>query len=327
MRRMSVLIIVVLISSLPSLASLPEYTTENTLDVSIDPESAWSEDYNVTAFGLITVSARPENSSNVYHLTILNGTSYLIISRYNVTGDTFFNFMYEGLFRIYIWNVGEEQLIVDLSLNSDRLYEAEEVGYNFDFEENRCLQITVLSNQDYIIPIGNLTKGEYKIKVSTYDDNGKLKFYLANLNPAEEANWKENATSVSWTEYMTDDFQIDENYNWIVLSSEDGYEHTVTLVMIYNEDTSLRTQDVIVMVALFSALLLLLTTQASSRKNRRSRKSYYSTKPSREEVQKQLHLVSQVDIRHEGGRYVYIPPDLTEPDLLDEGLVDKEEKD
>ncbi|MHA1200089.1 MAG: hypothetical protein ACTSQF_12230, partial [Candidatus Heimdallarchaeaceae archaeon] len=72
------------------------------------------------------------------------------------------------------------------------------------------------------------------------------------------------------------------------------------------------------------ALLLLLITQVSNRKKRKSRKSYYSTKPSRKDVQKQLHLVSQVDIRHEGGRYVYMPPDMTNPELLDEGLVEDE---
>ncbi len=282
LKRTSVLFLFVLISSLPALADINEEPTKNELAISIDPASAWSEDYNVTALGLISVSATPYNSSYPYHFTIHNGTNYQILSRYNVTGELFFNFIWEGIFRAYLWNPGGEELDVDFSLYSDDVLDAEGFGYYFDFEENRCLQATVLSYTDFILPISHLERGEYKIKISTFEDNANLKFYLSDLNPSEEENWKDNATAVTWNEFMEKNFQVDEGYDWIVLSSLDGYSHTIILVMIYLGGNGLKTQDTIIIVVLVAALILLFSTQISNRKKKKNRKNYYSTKPSRQ---------------------------------------------
>lgn len=298
----------------------------NKLNIIINPTSAWSEDFNVTALGLISVRCIPANASYRYHLTIHNGTNYQIISRSNITGEIFFNFIWEGLFRAYIWNPGEEVLEIDLGLDSDRLTDTEDFGYTFDLDENRCIQTTVAAFTERILYIDKIERGNYKIKLSSFDDDSNLKFFLSDVNPLTETDWKDTAKVVSWSEFMEKDFQIGEGYNWIVLSSLDGAAHTVTVVMIYLGGEGLRTQDMIVAIVLVSALILLLVTQATNKKKRKSRKSYYSTKLSRQEVQKQLHLSSQVDIRYEGGRYVYVPPDLTNPELLDEGSADDENK-
>ncbi len=300
--------------------------TVNKLNIIVDPASAWSEDFNATALGLISVRCIPGNASYLYHLTIHNGTNYQIISRSNITGDIFFNFIWEGLFRAYIWNPGEEELEIDLELNSDRLTDTEDFGYTFDFEENRCIQTTVAAYTERILYIDEIERGKYKIKLSAFEDDANLNFFITDVNPLIDTDWKDSATVVSWSEFMEKDFQIGERYNWIVLSSLDGAAHTVTVVMVYLGGQGLRTQDIVIAIVLVSALILLLLTQATNKKKRKNRKSYYSTKLSRQEVQKQLHLSSQVDIRYEGGRYVYVPPDLTNPELLDEGLVDDEEK-
>ena len=325
MKRAIILVIFVLTFSLPTLAGTQEESDNNKLNVVIDSASAWSDDFNVTAFGLISVNALTENSEFYYHITIHNATNYLVISRYNNTGDTYFNFLWEGLFRVYVWNPGTEQIEIDLSLHADSLFETEDFGYSFDFDENRCLQATVFSYTDFILPINQLERGTYEIRISTFVDDGSLSFYLSKLSPVDDPEWKGSATKISWMEHMTGEFQVLEDYNWIVLSSEDGSSHTVTLVMIYYKDTSIKPQNLIIGVALIVAVLLLTTTQVTNRRKKKERKNYYSPKPSREDVQKQLHLVSQVDIRHEGGRYVYIPPDLTEPDLLDEGKAGEDE--
>lgn len=326
MKKVSVLILLVLIFSLPTLAEVDNNATENELDVIVNPASAWSEDFNVTALGLISVSSSPNNVSYVYHLTIHNGTNYQILSRYNVTGDLFFNFIWEGIFRSYIWNPGGEVLEVDLELHSDALNDAEGFGYYFDFDENRCLQTTVPASSYQILSISHLERGEYKLKISSFEDNAKLSFYLSDLNPSVEPDWKDSAISVTWTEFLERNIQIEQGYDWIVLSSNDGYSHTVTLVMVYLGGPGLRTQDIVIAIAFVAALLLFFTTQVTNRKKRKNRRSYYSSKPSRKDLQKQLHLVSQVDIRHEGGRYVYLPPDVINPELLDEGIVEDEQQ-
>ena len=324
MKRILFLILLIVPFTNPTSAYIDTDPSINTIDESINPGSAYSEDLNVTALGLITVFTNPDNDSIVYHLTIHNATNYLVISRYNVTGDLTFNFLWEGIFRVYIWNPGETIFEIDIEFHSDAAIKAEGFGYYFEFDNNRCLETIVYAGAEKIISIAHLERGEYKIKISSYEDNAKLSFYLSNLDPAEETDWKDSAKSLSGREYLEKNMKIEKGYDWMILSSDDGYDHTIMLVMIYVAGIPLRTQDIVIAIALVSALLLLFTTQLSNRKKRKSRRSYYSTKPTKEEVQKQLHLVSQVDIRYEGTRYVYIPPDLTDPDLLDEGLVEDE---
>ncbi len=328
MKRALVLIFIMILTSFPVSAEIETEYDVDELKSSIDPLSAWSKNYNVTALALISVSTKPYNQSQLYHITIHNATNFYVISRYNVTGDLFFNFIWEGLFRAYIWNPGGESLEISIILNSDSLSDVEGLGYSFDFEDNWCLQTTVSSGINTILPISSLTRGNFKIKLSSFGDNSNLRLYLTNENPSEEPTWMDSAIVISWIEYTEQSVVLDEGYNWIVLTSLDGLSHTVVIVMIYESGLALKTRDIIIAVVFIGALILFLLNQVTSRKKRRHRKSYYSTKPSRTDVQKQLHLISQVDIRHEGGRYVYIPPELTNPDLLDEGLVErKKDKD
>ncbi|MHA1199776.1 MAG: hypothetical protein ACTSQF_10650, partial [Candidatus Heimdallarchaeaceae archaeon] len=210
MKRISILILLIVVFSLPTLADIDTNTTEDELDVIVNPATAWSEDFNVTALGLISVSTHPNNASYVYHLTVHNGTNYQILSRYNVTGELFFNFIWEGIFRSYIWNPGGEILELDLTLHSDALTDADGFGYSFDFDENRCLQTTVSASTDRVISISHMDRGEYKLKISTFEDNAKLNFYLSNLNPSEEPDWKDSAKSFTWTEFLEKTVEIEQ---------------------------------------------------------------------------------------------------------------------
>jgi len=96
----------------------------------------------------------------------------------------------------------------------------------------------------------------------------------------------------------------------------DNNNHDVVISLVFISRLKLKLRDAVIGLAFISSIIALISIRMKNKKRKRPKTDYYGPKQTPEEIQRKLHLVSQVDIRHEGGRYVYIPPDILDSRLL-----------
>jgi hypothetical protein len=278
----------------------------------IPGDSSVSYDLTSSSPTLISVFVKPNKTKHEYHVDVFDVDSGILLWRRNHEADLSFNYIYDSNSSVVIYNPLETSIEIQMTITFNSLQDREGSGYYFVSEENWCWEVSFSSTQSLIIPITNMQEGDYSIKISTYDDDGVVGVYLSKTDPTEE-NWYEDAFYFGATTYTEREYSIGKDEDWLVIFSLDSKPHDVTIIFTY-QGRQISITEIVVIIAFFSALFSLVVVRTKARKSKIRR--HYTREERRTKVSKQMILSSQIDIRHEGSRYVYIPPDVLEPDLV-----------
>jgi hypothetical protein len=316
MKKLWLFIIVLSLSFPPIQAKDNQRDSNHSVSVEIPAFDTWSFEIIEDELSLITIQTNVLTPPNTYHIFVQNASFYTIISRYNKTGDISFNFIWKGFYRVSVTNPGSSSLSINVDLSSDLLQEKSDEGYFFVSQDNWSIQQRVSNSSLTIVSVKSLERGNYTLRFSILKGNGLVKFYSSKKNPTNSDNWKDTADSFSWSDSTKRFFILDQGYDWFVFETLDEAEHDVVISLVFNSRLKLKLRDIVIGIALIAAIIALISTRVNIRRIRRPRTNYYEPQQTVKDVQQKLHLVSQVDIRHEGGRYVYIPPDILDSRLL-----------
>ncbi len=317
-----------------SLCLVPTQAIENqneydhSILVDIPAYDSWSFEITEDELSLITIKTNVLNPSLEYSVIVHNASFFILISRFNVIGDISFDFIWEGFYEVIIFNPNGLELNINVDLNSELLQERDEGGYYFLSQKNWSKQQKVLNTSLTVISVKTLDRGNYTLSLSILENNGFVKFYSSKKDPTKNINWKETAYSFSWTDSSIRFFILEHGYDWFAFEPLDNNIHDVVISLEFNSRLSLKLRDAVMGIVLIVSIIALISLRMKNKRRKRPRTDYYGPRQTQEEVQRKLHLVSQVDIRHEGGRYVYIPPDILDSRLLkkDKNLDEEEEK-
>jgi hypothetical protein len=282
--------------------------------------------YNVEmdTFSLQSITINPDSLLKTFHVEILNQDQIVFISRYNFEGNFELRFVHNASYTLRISNPKTLNLYVDITISTLILEKRVGSGYYYNSEDNWCWVVNIDSEQTKILSLKDVKEGNFQVEVSIIDDDGSVGFYLTDQNPSTNSKWYESSDYFSCITFASREVSIDKNQDWLVISSQDNKIHDLIIVFTYlGRDIS--TFEIVIIVAFFLAGISYIFLRVRKKKDKIKR--YFDPDAKKRNLQRQIKLASQIDIRHEGGRYVYMPPDMIEPDLIRPTSEDYEEED
>jgi hypothetical protein len=268
---------------------------------------------DVDVLSIHSISILPDSPAKEFHVEIIHQNLSAFISRLNVEGNLELRFVSNFSYFLKVSNPNSENLYVEVSIAKTPLIESVGSSYYFDTEENRCWNLRISSDQTKVLPLRDLKAGRYLVEISILENIGYIGLYITDQNPATNPKWYESSSYYSSTTFFSREIIREKNEDWLVVSSQDNKQHDLVIILTYL-GREISSFEIAIIVAFFIAGISWIFIRVRNRK--RKIKRYFDPDERQKNLQRQIKLVSQIDIRHEGGRYVYMPPDMIEPDLV-----------